>query len=123
MNVRLPLLILALMMPFVADAQDIWICGDAPTEREDGTTISPEEISHYTYEIMPPGLPFWYDGVVDIDTYYTEIQVASIPIGNYKFRFKTVDTENRESIPSEELEFNYPVTNSKIFIMRIRESP
>ena len=69
----------------------------APSEREDGTGLSPSEIAgfriHYGTESGN------YSNTIDIDDHTaTQAMLADVPSGTYFVVMTTVDTEGRESL-------------------------
>lgn len=88
MSVRLPLLILALMMPFVADAVEAIVTWNAPTQYTNGEPLPPEHI--VSYEVVHDS------GVVQVVTGLT----ASFEVdpGMNCFIVRTLATNNLYSI-------------------------
>ena len=77
-----------LSMSYLPKEQLTWV---APTERADGTPLSLSDIKYYA---------LYEDGELDyyIGSEYTEIGVYH----GHCYKMKTIDTDNRESIFSED---------------------
>lgn len=67
---------------------------DAPTQREDGSALSPSEIDHYELYVVGDG---GFGQVYDVQTDATEVSVGVLPADNYTFSMITVDTDGQSS--------------------------
>lgn len=78
------------------------ISADAPTQRSDGRPLDPSEIGHYNWYMGFDGAPRTLIGAVNlVQGNFTEaIDVDSQEPGQYVLHYTTVDTEGRESVPS-----------------------
>jgi len=96
------LLLLALLIPLTAYADTGVFTYTAPTEREDNTPLSAEEIGGYNVFVngelndISPLLP--------TDTGFT----LDLPSGEYIVTMTTLDTDGRESILSDALTIDVP---------------
>ena len=74
----------------------------APSEREDGTGLSPSEIAGFRiYYGVTPGD---YSDAIDIDDHTaTQAVLAGLPSGTYFVTVTTVDVDGRESLYSAEV--------------------
>jgi hypothetical protein len=83
-----------------AAADTLTLTWTAPTQREDGTALTAAEIANYrvTWTLAgSPLAPFTVPGNVSTWT------LEGLAPGKYCLRMSTIDTENLESVPSEEV--------------------
>ena len=81
------------------------IHGTAPTSRSDGTALAAGEISHYLWFIEKAGgVPALAIAVNLVDGDFDDgFEADDVDPGEYSFRYRTVDTEGRESVDSSTL--------------------
>lgn len=91
------------------------ISATPPVARTDGATLPVEEISHYNWFMGFDGSPPELVGTTQlVNNEFTEaVDVDSTPVGLYELHYTTVDTEGRESVPSNVLviEILPPIAN------------
>ena len=81
------------------------ITAEAPTTRTDGTPLDPGDISHYLWTLTlqggQPGAPIATDLVNGVFT--DDFDIDSAAVGIYELSYQTVDSDGRESVPSNTL--------------------
>ena len=85
----------------MSQAADRTINCDPPTQRADGTPLTPAEIANYEW---------WVDGQMDGTSTACQY-VLSRPDGSYNVQAKTVDTGGRVSVASPAVNFTLTTAN------------
>jgi len=78
------------------------ISATAPTQRSDGTPLTPAEISHYNWSISYQGEMAVVQPTQLIDGKFIDaVDVDTVAAGTYTIWYTTVDTDGRESTNSD----------------------
>lgn len=77
--------------------------GTAPTERADGSPLAAGDIDHYVREVDGPLGIEYMDVYLTAGSFSEPVAIDVLQPGTYTYRYQTVDSGGRISVPSEQV--------------------